>query len=77
MGPIEPVPSGQGTAALSAKCSRGNEGPRHNPWLCRVQYGSGRRVGYYIFVEANGSWNGTNRRGDRFVKGCCLPIGRE
>ena len=70
----EPVPGNDGTRAVAAKCTPGKQGERRNPWLCRVRYASGRRVGYTITIAPNGAWRGVNPTGERLVNGCCIAV---
>src|SRR3954470_24026198 len=46
----EPVPGKNGTRAVAGSCTPGKQGERRNPWLCRIRYGSGRRVGYRVVI---------------------------
>jgi hypothetical protein len=71
----EPVAEGKGTAATRATCTPGRRGELRNPWLCRVRYESGRRVGYSLTIAPDGSWNGVNPTGERRVNGCCFSVG--
>jgi hypothetical protein len=70
----EPVPGNNGTRAVAATCTPGKQGERRNPWLCRVRYASGRRVGYTITIAPDGSWRGVNPTGERLVRGCCIAV---
>src|SRR4051794_4016359 len=70
----EPVPGNNGTRAVAGTCTPGKQGERRNPWLCRVRYGSGRRVGYRIEIEPDGAWHGVNPTGERLVRGCCIAV---
>jgi hypothetical protein len=70
----EPVPGGKGTVAVSAVCTPGNRDPERNPWICRVRYRSGRRVGYRIRIAPNGAFKGVNPTGERLVNGCCITV---
>ncbi|HEX8066691.1 MAG TPA: hypothetical protein VF520_09220 [Thermoleophilaceae bacterium] len=73
----EPVP-GRRTAARSARCRPGGGGDIRNPWTCTVAYGSGSRFTYSVQIEADGSFRGENRIGNRIVYGCCVkPPGAE
>lgn len=70
----EPVPGNKGTRAVEARCTPGKQGERRNPWLCRVRYASGRRVGYAITIGPSGAWHGANPTGERLVRGCCITV---
>ena len=70
----EPVPGGNGTRAVTVSCAAGKQGERRNPWLCRVRYASGRRVGYRLTIAADGAWRGLNPTGEREVRGCCIAV---
>jgi hypothetical protein len=71
----EPVPGGKGTVAVRTECTPGKRDARRNPWLCRVRYKSGRRVGYRITIAPNGAFRGVNPTGERLVSGCCITVG--
>jgi hypothetical protein len=71
----EPVPGGNGSSAIMAKCTPGSTGPRRNPWHCRVRYASGHVVGYDLVIAPDGSWRGQSRTGLRRVVGCCFHVG--
>jgi hypothetical protein len=70
----EPVPGNKGTTAVAGRCSPGNQGERHNPWLCRIRYASGREVDYQVVIDARGAFRGVNTVGDRLVNGCCITV---
>lgn len=70
----EPVPGNNGTRAVAGTCTAGKQGERRNPWLCRIRYASGRRVGYTITIDPNGAWHGVNPTGERLVRGCCIAV---
>src|SRR4051812_46946513 len=70
----EPVPGNNGTRAVSGRCSAGRQGERHNPWLCRVRYASGREVDYQVVIDARGAFRGVNSTGERLVRGCCIAV---
>src|SRR4051795_6532192 len=52
----EPVPGNGGTRAVAGTCTAGKQGERRNPWICRVRYGSGRRVTYRLEIGSDGAW---------------------
>jgi hypothetical protein len=52
----------------------GKQGERRNPWICRVRYGSGRRVSYRLEIGPSGAWRGINPTGERLVRGCCIAV---
>ena len=70
----EPVPGNNGTRAISGRCSPGKQGERHNPWLCRVRYASGREVDYQVVIDPRGAFRGVNATGERLVSGCCITV---
>jgi hypothetical protein len=70
----EPVPGNNGTRAVSGRCSAGRQGERHNPWLCRVRYASGRVIDYQVVIDARGAFRGVNSTGERLVRGCCIAV---
>lgn len=70
----EPVPGNNGTKAVSGRCSAGTQGERHNPWLCRIRYASGRVVDYQVVIDARGAFRGVNSTGERLVNGCCIAV---
>lgn len=70
----EPVPGNNGTRAVSGDCAPGKQGERHNPWLCRIRYGSGREVDYQVVIDARGAFRGANATGERLVRGCCIAV---
>src|SRR5881398_850596 len=70
----EPVPGNNGTRAVAGTCTPGRQGERRNPWLCRIRYGSGRRVDYQVVIEASGAFHGVNSTGERLVRGCCITL---
>ena len=70
----EPVPGGNGTKAVSGRCSPGRQGERHNPWLCRIRYASGREVDYQVVIDPRGAFRGVNATGERLVSGCCIAV---
>jgi hypothetical protein len=70
----EPVPGNNGTRAISGKCSPGRQGERHNPWLCRIRYASGREIYYQVVIDARGAFKGANATGERLVNGCCVAV---
>lgn len=67
----EPAPDKQ-TRATGARCSPGNEGDIQNPWTCVIRYGSGNRFTFEVDVQADGTFRGANRAGDRRIDGCCV-----
>ena len=67
----EPVPARK-TEARRARCTPGGGGDIRNPWTCTVAYGSGSRFTYSVQIEADGSYHGQNRIGNRIVYGCCV-----
>ena len=67
----EPVP-GTKTAARKTRCKPGGGGDIRNPWTCTVTYRSGSRFTYSVQIEADGSYRGENRIGNRIVYGCCV-----
>jgi hypothetical protein len=71
----EPLPTGQGLPAASARCIPGTQGPKRNPWSCTVRYGSGRKVTYSLEVRPDGKFKGVDRTGTRIVTGCCITGG--
>jgi hypothetical protein len=71
----EPLPTGQGLPATSAKCTPGNTGPKRNPWSCTVRYGSGRKITYSLEVRPDGNFKGVDKTGTRIVDGCCITGG--
>jgi hypothetical protein len=71
----EPLPTGQGKPATSAKCTPGNNGPKRNPWSCTVHYGSGRSINYSLEVQPTGRFKGVDPTGTRIVTGCCVSGG--
>jgi hypothetical protein len=70
----EPVPGNNGTKAVAGVCTPGKQGERRNPWLCRIRYASGRRVGYQVEIGPDGSFRGINPTGERLVSGCCIAV---
>jgi hypothetical protein len=71
----EPLPTGQGKPARTARCIPGNNGPKRNPWSCTVRYGSGRSITYSLEVRPDGNFKGVDRTGTRIVTGCCITGG--
>jgi hypothetical protein len=71
----EPLPTGQGLPAASARCIPGNQGPKRNPWSCTVRYGSGRKITYSLEVRPDGKFKGVDPTGTRIVTGCCITGG--
>ena len=67
----EPVPE-EKTRATGARCTPGGGGDIRNPWTCTVRYESGSRFTYTVQIEADGSYRGQNRIGNRIVYGCCV-----
>src|SRR5918911_2910105 len=65
----EPVP-GTKTRATGARCTPGGGGDIRNPWRCGVTYESGSRFTYSVQIEADGSYRGQNRIGNRIIYGC-------
>src|SRR5215218_4468431 len=72
----EPVPSGKGSRTLSVRCEPGSQTQRHNPWICRVRYASGRSRSYRVTVEPSGAYAGVDRTGQFSINGCCVAGGR-
>jgi hypothetical protein len=70
----EPVPGNNGTRAVKGTCTPGKQGERRNPWVCRVQYASGRRVAYRVEIGPSGAFRGINPTGERLVRGCCILV---
>ncbi len=68
----EPLRSGPGSRAISARCVHGASGPKLNPWHCTVRYASGDAITYRIIVRLSGRFQGTDRTGSRLISGCCL-----
>lgn len=72
----EPLPTGPGLPATGAHCVPGTQGPKRNPWVCTVRYGSGRKITYYLRVASDGTFKGAAKDGTRVVTGCCITGGR-
>lgn len=68
----EPLSSGPGSRAISARCVHGGSGPKLNPWQCTVRYASGDAITYRIIVRLSGRFQGADRTGSRLISGCCL-----
>jgi hypothetical protein len=68
----EPVASGKGSVAVSARCSGAPTGPNRNPWRCVVRYASGHRLAYTITIDPRGALRGEDRTGTRTIEGCCV-----
>jgi hypothetical protein len=71
----EPLPTGPGKPATGAKCIPGDQGPKRNPWSCKVRYGSGRSITYSLEVRLDGKFKGVDSTGSRIVTGCCITGG--
>jgi hypothetical protein len=73
----EPVASGRGAAAVSARCRAATADTRDR-WRCLVRYASHRSIRYRIVVDLRGAFSGVDPTGQYLVRGCCLgdaPIG--
>lgn len=68
----EPVPSGRGAPATSARCSGRRADELGNPWVCVVRYGSGRTIRYRVRVAPDGRISGFSRAGNGEITGCCV-----
>src|SRR5437868_3827123 len=56
----EPLASGPGRRAVSARCIPGRSGPKLNPWQCAVSYGSGDSIAYRVVVQPSGRFHGVD-----------------
>ena len=73
----EPVPSGRGARAVSARCRAGHAGTQRTPWVCAVRYASRRRITYTVRIAPTGALRGSDRSGTRTISGCCVAGGRQ
>jgi hypothetical protein len=71
----EPLPTKRGSPAIAVRCVPGHRGPKLNPWLCTVRYGSGDVIRYHVTIQLSGRFQGADRTGTRVIDGCCIEGG--
>ena len=73
LGSPDPAPPHTAGADRAECAPRGNRDLR-NPWVCKVQYPSGRVARYRVTINGDGSYLAHYARGTATARGCCLAV---